>query len=378
MKYMGSKRAMLKNGLGETLEGAIDGARRVLDLFTGSAAVAWHVAQRHPVEVVASDLQLYSTTLASAILSRTSPIIDLTWIESWIERASSRLIEESIFRDAQALQSRLGELPIEIASENARALCATAKALPISLSYGGYYLSPLQSIWLDALRQTLPDEDILKSVALASLIQTASRASASPGHTAQPFKANDTAGRFLLEAWRRDVVALAKSSAAEICSKYALRKGQAICGDALQVAELAQPGDLAFLDPPYSGVHYSRFYHVLETVARGSAGAAEGAGRYPPPSERPHSDFSITTKSGRAFDLLLNTLAEKGASAIVTFPAGIASNGLSGEAVKIIAEKHFHIDLEKVSSRFSTLGGNTKNRIARHDTHELILRLSPR
>lgn len=378
MKYMGSKRAMLKNGLGEALDGAISGSNRVFDLFAGSAAVAWHVAQKYNVEVIAADLQLYSTSLASAVISRTSAILDAAWIEGWFDRASSRLDAEDRFRDAIKLQSRLQELPVDFIAKTARALCAAAEDLPISLSYGGYYLSPWQSMWLDALRQALPADEVLKSIALASLIQTASRVSASPGHTAQPFKANDTAGRFLLEAWRRDVVALVKSSAIDIGSKYAQKKGEAICGDALKVAELAQPGDLAFLDPPYSSVHYSRFYHVLETVARGFAGGAEGTGRYPPPSERPHSDFSITSKSGRAFDLLLQTLADRGASAIVTFPAGAASNGLSGEAVKDIAEQHFQIDLEKVSSRFSTLGGNTKNRTARRDTHELILRLSPR
>ena len=378
MKYMGSKRAMLKNGLGEALDGAIAGSSRVLDLFTGSAAVAWHIAQKYDIEVIAADLQLYSTSLASAVISRTSAVIDTGWVESWLGRALSRLVGEERFQDAVKLQSRLHELPVDLAAKTARALCAAAEAFPISQSYGGYYLSPWQSMWLDALRQALPEDDILKSIALASLIQTASRASASPGHTAQPFKANDTAGRFLLEAWRRDVVALVKSSTIDIGSKYAIKKGEAICDNALKVAELARPGDLAFLDPPYSGVHYSRFYHVLETVARGFAGGAEGTGRYPPPSERPHSDFSVTSKSGKAFDLLLNTLADRGASAIVTFPAGMTSNGLSGETVRDIAEQHFQIDLEKVSSRFSTLGGNTKNRIARHDTHELILRLSPR
>ncbi len=336
------------------------------------------MAQNYNVQVIAADLQLYSTSLASAVISRTSAMLDAEWIEGWFELASSRLDTEDRFRDAIELQSQLQELPVDFIVKAARSLCASAEELPISLSYGGYYLSPWQSMWLDALRQALPADEVIKSIALASLIQTTSRVSASPGHTTQPFKANDTAGRFLLEAWRRDVVVLVKSSAIDIGSKYAQKKGEAICGDTLKVAELAQPGDLAFLDPPYSGVHYSRFYHVLETVARGFAGGAEGTGRYPPPSERPNSDFSITSKAGRAFDMLLQTLADRGASAIVTFPAGAASNGLSGEAVRDIAEQHFQIDLEKVSSRFSTLGGNTKNRTARHDTHELILRLSPR
>jgi adenine-specific DNA-methyltransferase len=136
-------------------------------------------------------------------------------------------------------------------------------------------------------------------------------------------------------------------------------------------------GDLVFLDPPYSGVHYSRFYHVLETIAVGKVGDVSGIGRYPPSSERPRSDYSLRTKSKSVFDSLLQNLSDRGASVIVTFPAGAASNGMSGEDVVGISERHFSIREKKVSSRFSTLGGNRTHREARQVAQELILILSP-
>ena len=55
------------------------------------------------------------------------------------------------------------------------------------------------------MRASLPEQEGLRNVALAALIQAASRCAASPGHTAQPFKPNETAGRFLIEAWQRDL-----------------------------------------------------------------------------------------------------------------------------------------------------------------------------
>jgi adenine-specific DNA methylase len=70
MKYMGSKRSMLQNGLGELLKREINGAARFVDLFTGSASVAGHVAKNFDVPVLASDLQSYSVALANAIISR--------------------------------------------------------------------------------------------------------------------------------------------------------------------------------------------------------------------------------------------------------------------------------------------------------------------
>ena len=134
--------------------------------------------------------------------------------------------------------------------------------------------------------------------------------------------------------------------------------------------------DLVFLDPPYSGVHYSRFYHVLEGVARGEVGEVTGQGRYPEQSARPISDFSKLSTSRKAFNELLEILARKKANVIVTFPAGKASNGLSGDDVKALAADHFRLEEVKVSSRFSTLGGDSKHRAARQQADEMILTLS--
>jgi len=114
----------------------------------------------------------------------------------------------------------------------------------------------------------------------------------------------------------------------------------------------------------------------LESVAQGTVGPVEGVGRYPRQDQRPSSDFSMSSRSRVAFDKLLAILAERQASVIITFPAGRASNGLAGDDVKALAESHFSIEEEKVSSRFSTLGGNMKHRAARKDAFELILKLS--
>ena len=377
MKYMGSKRAMLGNGLGEALGRSISGAKRVLDLFTGSAAVAWHVAERYDMQVLACDLQMYSTVLAAAVIERTEPISDREWVERWMRSARARVAAHSAWSDIKALQAALGQVSPEQAALRARAI-SFAERYPISRAYSGYYFSPMQALWLDALRASLPEEHGLRSVALAALIQAASRCAASPGHTAQPFKPNETAGPFLIEAWERNLPAIVRARIEDIAPRKAAKKGAAYCMNARELAEDAREGDLVFLDPPYSGVHYSRFYHVLEGVARGEVGDVSGAGRYPERSERPTSDFSMLTTSRQAFDELLEILARKKAGVIITFPAAKASNGLSGDDVKSLAADHFRIAEAKVSSRFSTLGGDLKHRAARQQADELILTLSAR
>ena len=63
MKFMGSKRAMLANGLGEIVRSESKQAERFVDLFVGSGAVAWYVAEATATKVLAVDLQEFATVL---------------------------------------------------------------------------------------------------------------------------------------------------------------------------------------------------------------------------------------------------------------------------------------------------------------------------
>jgi hypothetical protein len=235
----------------------------------------------------------------------------------------------------------------------------------------------MQALWLDALRTTLPRGQASQT-ALASLVWTASRCAASPGHTAQPFKANRTAGIYLKEAWQKDILSTVRTSFEAIAPIFSRRRGSAVKEDANILAKELREGDLVFLDPPYSGVHYSRFYHVLETLVGHDVLEVSGSGRYPSADRRPRSEYSLNQGARQALSDLLDSLAAAGCDAIVTFPVGEASNGLSGEIVSSLAEKSFRIKSAKVSSRFSTLGGNLRNRQARQPAEELILTLTPR
>lgn len=377
MKYMGSKRTMLRNGLGEALEASAYNSERIVDLFTGSASVAWYAAEILKKPVLAVDLQLFATSLAAAVVTRTRQSkVDRWWL-MWQQAAMGRLERHPSWREASQLQKRLPTLVAWEAALQAREMMSS-EAGSFAHAYGGYYFSPWQALWLESLRQSLPSFPHHRSIALAALIQAASRCAASPGHTAQPFKPNETAGPYLLEAWQRNLPMIVMEAALSLGARHAVHKGLVYCGDAGRMALEVRPTDLVFIDPPYSGVHYSRFYHVLETVARGKIGEVSGAGRYPPREERPSSEYSLKTRSEVALRDIFEKVSSRGASAIVTFPSGTASNGLSGDTVKEIAANFFKIRQEKIAARFSTLGGNSKIRAARHDTHELILTLSPK
>lgn len=370
MKYMGSKRAMLANGLGEILADEIPKHARFIDLFSGSAAVAWHAARHFSIETHAYDLQLYGSVLAAAILNRTT-VFDgqLCW-EKWKQRAERRFAELAP-PECKATSSK--------AVMRARAWSADASGTFVR-AYGGHYYSPIQACWIETLRATLPQDKSEQAACLAALVMAGSQCAAAPGHTAQPFQPTPTALRFLHASWERDLLKYVRTALLTISGKHAQVKGQAAVGNANEVAARLSPNDLVFVDPPYSAVQYSRFYHVLEAIAKGIAPDVTGVGRYPQREDRPTSAYSFKTQSLAAVEDLLKKLAENETTVLLTFPDHECSNGISGESVRQAAFKDFRVVESTVSSVFSTLGGpaaGTTRRGARRQASELILLLRP-
>ena len=336
--------------------------------------VAWHVAESAAVPVLAVDLQQYAATLAGAIIKRDHPIDPNKVIEEWLRPAKQSLSQTDPYRAALADDVRLDSRGVQ----RARRLCGDILGGPIWRSYGGHYFSPRQAATFDHLIRWLPSADeSLLNLCRATLVLAASRCAAAPGHTAQPFQPNIAALAHIRSSWDREPIELAESILVSIAPRHARVTGQALVADANKVAKELREGDVVFVDPPYSSVHYSRFYHVLETVAQGTCGPVSGVGRYPPRSERPRSRFSLKTQARDAIVDLLQRLASNGCRVILTFPQGDASNGLNGKELVQIAREWFLVDTTLVVSQFSTLGGNGSNRNPRQRTGELVMTMKP-
>jgi len=346
---------------------------RFVDLFTGSASVAWHVSQRYPVETLAFDLQRYSAVLAAAVIQRERPVDSEKIWSAWIGRATpvfdSMCPPEFDFIDV-------------VAVKKARKWSCVFDDSSLINAYGGHYYSPVQVCWIQALRETIPTRSPAREVCLAALIMAASKCAASPGHTAQPFQPTDTAIKYVQISWQRDFCADVKSALSAISPIYAKVAGKARVGDANKVVGKLLAGDLVFIDPPYSAVQYSRFYHVLEAISVGSTSQVFGVGRYPPIQERPSSEYSRKSAARFAMQDLLVKLAKQGVSAIITFPDHECSNGIDANMIKNYASDLFVTRAKIVSSVFSTLGGpaliGQGPRYARMSADEMILCLDPK
>lgn len=385
MKYMGHKGKLLPI-LGEILKEESQNSSAIADPFCGSAAVSWFLAQNTEKKIISGDLQAFATCRAAAIIQRTQPFDPSKMLIDWWSRAQ-KIIDQITNKFPNSIRSVEADLlstrdPIGLVFRS-RSFCDTVipallsgseKKFPMTKAYGGYYFSPIQGLTLDALRATIPRTLHAKMIALAALIETASKCAAAPGHTAQPFQPTETSTKYIIEAWQRSVKKILDTTVHSLSKKHARISGDIVTGDFKKSIRLLDEGDLVFADPPYSGVHYSRFYHVLETLAKGEEIFVSGRGRYPDISQRPSSLFSQKSQALIAAKSLIEETYKKKSNLVLTFPSEISSNGLSAkDFIDIGKPLYSSIIQHEVDSDFSTLGGNAVIRSARHKCKESII-----
>lgn len=375
MKYMGSKRWQLRNGLGRQLRKVVRSGDIFVDLFAGTGSVSWYAATQLDAAVTAVDLQHYAATLSGSVIERTTKVDAERLVASWIDPVRRATKDAGGFVERER-RLRAGSFSKGTVDEIRR--IANDETAPFVRAYGGHYFSIEQSWQISELRSTLPKRNPHSRVCLAALISAASRCSASPGHTAQPFQPTAKALPHIESIWSRDLLSEVESALRAISERHATRRGKAIVDDANTFAKTLKGNEIVFVDPPYSAAQYSRFYHVLEAVAIGGYSEVSGAGRSPSLGERRRSEFSTVSGAESAFYNLLEILGDAGCRVIVTFPQGRASNGVSGSDVAEFGRKWFDIDVSVASASFSTLGGNGEGRSARHRTNELVITMFPK
>jgi len=369
MKYMGGKTSLLKGDLGQILLTEAGSARRFVDLFAGSGAVAHFAAQYTNLPVLSVDLQEYARIFAGAVIERTSSLVGDAALMKWLSTSeiSTRNTTET--------------LPFTSASVMAvRAEAASDAEGFITRHYGGHYFSLDQARTLDALYRTLPDFEPTRTVALAALLQAASTCAAAPGHTAQPFQPTRSLLPYIKQAWSRSVIASTHHAINQIAPVFAVTKGEARVGDAQSTLEDLHEGDLVFCDPPYSAVQYSRFYHVLEGIARGGWDEVWGNGRAPDRTFRKASAFSMASKAPTAMKGLLDGLRRRECRVVITFPDANASNGMSAKDIIAMAAEEWKVCPHYVDSIHSTLGGSNGDgaRGGRKHLKETVIVLIPK
>lgn len=365
IQYLGSKWRLL-----DQIQIQVDSLRDprrpvVCDLFAGTGVVTRHLAGRGPVQ--ASDVQEYSRVLTSALVApvalrghEPAVLVDRARSElaTHLGPALQRLIayEAAVHRSRDAAQvSDLVErgsiaataltVPAPSQQSTLDALVAAAAAEVVDGArsamvryYGGVYFSYQQAAELDALAsaiRALPP--IQRDTALAALLSTTSELVASVGgHFAQPMRMRSSSGTVkptLVASLMRSRQQSAFTAFASWLRRYrdlsaTSHPARVSCGDYRStLASLPDDVGVVYADPPYTRDHYSRFYHVLETLALGDdpgLSTVRTRGREQPSRglyrrDRHQSPFCIVSEAPSAFDELCEPLRARRIPLIVSY-----------------------------------------------------------
>jgi adenine-specific DNA methylase len=409
--YLGSKLRLME-AIREAVSQVVPIGGRVCDLFAGSGAVS--LGLRHAWSVTSIDIQEYSRVLCSAILNPPNDTSEHRRIVNAANRSELRCrlryalepvieYERSTLEDAatgsmdrlcelleqgslflatfgtNAAGSELAEAQQEALRRLAAEGLGSGESSVISRYYGGVYFSWTQALELDVrldLAHRAPEH--ARDQLLAALMSVASDVVNTVGKQfAQPIRPRDAKGRPKLHLIRqtiRDRIL----NVGDLYQRWLVRYGsisaglhsyQAVRGDFEEVlSQHVHDADLVYADPPYTRDHYSRYYHVLETMAlRDEPNVSTTTirtGGVPVPSrglyreERHQSPFCIKSKAPGAFDLLCRTVAQAGRPLLLSYSPYKEDTGnrprlLTIAELRNVAESHFGfvsvVDVEGVS-----------------------------
>ncbi len=251
-----------------------------------------------------------------------------------------------------------------------------------TLTFAWGYFGLRQAIEIDSVRHAVDraraHRDLTRAHAdwaLLALLEAASVCASTSGHFAQFLGGTSDAGFARVRRQRRRAIwehFLAAADSQGPFGTRAWRRGNAVFNeDALKLwPHLDQRHDgpaVVYADPPYSKDHYSRYYHVLETLVRYDYPDAVGAGRYRP--DRFSTPFSLRRHAPRAFETLFERVAERQWTLILSYPG----NGLLPQS-HIDAGLRRHFRSVSVALRWatthSTLGA--RHGAARNVAEELM------
>ncbi|MDZ4372422.1 MAG: DNA adenine methylase [Phenylobacterium sp.] len=298
----------------------------VLDLMSGTGVMSRVLAHRHPV--TSNDANAYAALLTrtQAIHRSTVEIKDVSvrleeeYRKNYTEL--SRLIRSELEQEAAFLHGEVTEFTIRAYADFARGGplvpsvgVPAGPARLVTERYANVYFGLNQSVEIDSLRAAIeasyPEPGIVRDLCLSALLIACSTCSSGP-HFAQPPQLKPSlekapkSMRTMVErrarsvAWEFDL-ALARLAGRKPLNFAFEQTLQLDWPEAIDcfVASLGGRTAGVYVDPPYSKLQYSRYYHVLNVILAYDYPPVSGVGRYPPISSRFSSKFEYQPSAAR-------------------------------------------------------------------------------
>lgn len=387
------------------------------ELFSGSGVVGAALAGSRPVTEV--DIQEYSRVLGAAQLNplRMKGAQLIETIESIRNSSIFKNLMEClsplIKYEAEALSTPYGDDPLQLIellesqpivaydqnpepTELSIAMHEVARRLKrdglwdspdstVTRNFGGIYFSYVQSITLDAILKYAESQpkigrDTFKAAALSTASQLVNTVGKQFAQPIQPKNKSGTTKRGLVKMAQRDRSMDTLATYSHWLNQYAdlpcsFKGSTAIRADYLSALnDKTLKFSAIYADPPYTRDHYSRFYHVLETMClrdnpeiskvmkNGEILPSRGVYR----AERHQSPFCIRSTAPRAFDNLFKSARARDLPMVLSYSPHEAGDGTHPRVVStsqiMDVARSYYSKVELV-----TVDGAIHNKLNRND-----------
>lgn len=331
IKYMGSKASLLPF-IAESISQVHVADRPIVDLFAGACAISGGFG--HIAKIVSNDIQQYSATIASSYLHRAENAhdVDILSLAETLAKEKLRFLPDGLSHSDNCTLDQFN-----LVEEANRELLKIEFDFSYNLftrAYSGTWWSAEQCVWIDSIRQAL---DILRGdgsytdadfhLGLTCLMHAMAYTSQGTGHYAQYRDAKNEASMKDIAKYRRQSVPNyfnRKFSALLAWNKQnVIDKGHQTTTLDYKACLEKVPKSLIYADPPYAFVHYSRFYHAIETLVLydypvlQTKGGEVVKGRYR--SERHQSPFCISTQVQSAFGGLFDGVKNSSSDLLLSY-----------------------------------------------------------
>jgi adenine-specific DNA-methyltransferase len=354
--YMGTKRQ-----IADDVARVISSSRRgpLLDLFAGVSAVGSAVAPER--QVWCNDVQHFAHALATSIFtSREGPRLNPRVIDATQELAKtnrkkiSREIDDLLSAEQNLLASghvrRSSKFAAQLVRDSVLPSSYRLRRLhrssdmrrPYRLftsTYAGGYIGLKQAVDLDSLRYAIDMMRDSRQITieqhrwlLLGLCRALAKIAHTTGHFAQYLSIKESTYQRFAAKRRRDVLSEWLEAVGEMHPEGTAswrRMNRTFRMDAVSLLKVLPRSDahpaVIYADPPYTSDHYSRYYHLQDTLVLYDYPDPVGKGQYR--SNRFVSEFSIRTRVYSAFHQLIGSAAELGCELVLNYP----ENGLLPE-----------------------------------------------
>lgn len=362
IKYMGSKRELLEY-LGHSINEIYEG-ENICDLFAGTGILSGSLG--HSVTMHSNDIQRYSEVLSRTYLGN----YNWTEFENIIEEVVA--IAQRHFDKVKRLYPNLNfkynsELDLNdfnaIEQQQQELIYLSFEDIEHHLfikNYSGTYWSFEQCLWIDALRIAAEEysETPVYYPILSSLMFAMAYNAQSTGHYAQYRDANNIASMKDIIIYRnKEILPYFKKKLEELIEWTGINEFNHTTTslDYSECLDIIPEGTLVYADPPYAFVHYSRFYHALETLIRYDYPEVLHKGRYR--TDRHQSPFCKRTEVVRAFETMFQKIKKKNSKLVLSYSnTGMISLEKILEIAKVELGIDYDIYSKAVDYIHSTMG----------------------